>query len=1068
MNQYDIVKDKREEYFTVEEIISRFDEEYPNPMDAAVKIRRLKDIERLIQREVIMTHVLPFDFDKAAHFIDWGEQSEMYVYAPYEDVYIYYMASRDAMSKNDTKRYTTYQTMYNNALITFQAAYNRVHMPIRSYPSDRENLRQAFADQIEAVKKAGEKEIEEIDAKSESYATKEEVNSANAQQDRRLEALDEGLFLQNADISRTKARVEYLETAKKVSSVNGMSGDVLVTLGSLDSDTDHRTVTDGEKDRWNGMSSYDGLTDRPAINGITLTGDMTLDALGGVQRHQFDAAVGSLSGRIDTETEERKTAVTAEASTRLAQDAEEKRLREAADTAEAQDRAQADADEAQARAQADTALGVRIDGKQDKLTAGANITIRDNVISSTGGGGGTDYTGKCRIIGVGCEAYGKDADGNKVDYIEWMDISKKYENLNKNLYIDTSAMYGDGYLLLIDGNPYTYYESVGSGEKSEVIRVYGSDFITVEMVKIPIDDVISKYGHKIDDHFAYKFTGFKEGKYSIYSLIDHLNDRISANKVYGCLVLMNIDNPYNIPELTVDDIGRTFESSTVTGSLSSSATHAYHNNLVVSSDFGKSTILRPYTKVEDGDGNVVDIVYGKQRVYEPDLPEGVILRHEEHGAYVLYDALNESKQDKLTAGANITIRDNVISSSGGGGEDSRLTKMMADGGVGYITNGDSVTLDMNPSTNPNVKAYSLPYSGYEDKQFCFLSDSSKELVANQTYKVTYGSQTLNLTASDEADDGSPDVVGLIIDSVGGSNVVLQFVPANSPSMNTVLASVSPLFPDLTIDTSKNLFFVSFLQAGTALSVELGSDEIIHKISPEFISGGGASQFVTNILVDEDDPESYSADHDAEEIYEAIEDGKTCVFKFGGKTDESGSEFIFYASSYYYNVGAENSYYEVCTHPHIEFGDEEIYYTQAFICKENGESTVYIYEDTIPLGGNGSPVIIGLEFDFNKNDWVVPEDIDLAEICSKHKEDFTNSVRLEWNDNLFYPTRLDADDNQIWFSGNYLKQSAPFGGYQYVDSMVFIVNENGVYMYSSDNRINGLIDDKMGVIENGTY
>ncbi|MDO5828826.1 MAG: hypothetical protein Q4Q25_01615, partial [Methanocorpusculum sp.] len=143
MNQYDIIKDKREEYFTVEEIIARFDEEYPNPMDAAVKIRRLKDIERLIQREVIMTHVLPFDFDKAAHFIDWGEQSEMYVYAPYEDVYIYYMASRDAMSKNDTKRYTTYQTMYNNALITFQAAYNRVHMPIRSYPSDRENLRQA-------------------------------------------------------------------------------------------------------------------------------------------------------------------------------------------------------------------------------------------------------------------------------------------------------------------------------------------------------------------------------------------------------------------------------------------------------------------------------------------------------------------------------------------------------------------------------------------------------------------------------------------------------------------------------------------------------------------------------------------------------------------------------------------------------------------------------------------------------------------------------------------------------------------------------------------------------------
>lgn len=39
-----------------------------------------------------------------------------------------------------------------------------------------------------------------------------------------------------------------------------------------------------------------------------------------------------------------------------------------------------------ARADADTALGTRIDGKQDLLTAGPGITISDNVISATGQG----------------------------------------------------------------------------------------------------------------------------------------------------------------------------------------------------------------------------------------------------------------------------------------------------------------------------------------------------------------------------------------------------------------------------------------------------------------------------------------------------------------------------------------------------------------------------------------------------------------------------------------------------------------------------------------------------------
>ncbi len=125
---------------TAAELIARYDAERPNQISPETKLEWLKKLEKLIIREVILTHsgdprftannsTEPFDEDD--YFEDWGLASDLIVDVPYDDVYFYFIDTRAAANANDTKRYNMAMTLYNNAMVTYQQYYNRTYRPVR-------------------------------------------------------------------------------------------------------------------------------------------------------------------------------------------------------------------------------------------------------------------------------------------------------------------------------------------------------------------------------------------------------------------------------------------------------------------------------------------------------------------------------------------------------------------------------------------------------------------------------------------------------------------------------------------------------------------------------------------------------------------------------------------------------------------------------------------------------------------------------------------------------------------------------------------------------------------------
>ena len=140
------------------ELISQYNNERPNKVSDAVKLRWLMNVDRMIMNEVILTHEIGKDLedkvnvieegtegyavfdgvvvhpkkrvDAEAWFDGWDEQSELLAPEPYTELYLRYLDQRIAMNNNETARYNYVSKLYNDAYISYQAWYNRTHMPV--------------------------------------------------------------------------------------------------------------------------------------------------------------------------------------------------------------------------------------------------------------------------------------------------------------------------------------------------------------------------------------------------------------------------------------------------------------------------------------------------------------------------------------------------------------------------------------------------------------------------------------------------------------------------------------------------------------------------------------------------------------------------------------------------------------------------------------------------------------------------------------------------------------------------------------------------------------------------
>ena len=111
------------------EVMSRIDEVKANVMSDPEKIKYLDTLDRTVMREIIERH----EADAPETFCGYTEQTdrqtELLIYPPYDEAYIYYLSAMIDYSNGETALYNNSMSMFESVYDAFARDFHRTHMP---------------------------------------------------------------------------------------------------------------------------------------------------------------------------------------------------------------------------------------------------------------------------------------------------------------------------------------------------------------------------------------------------------------------------------------------------------------------------------------------------------------------------------------------------------------------------------------------------------------------------------------------------------------------------------------------------------------------------------------------------------------------------------------------------------------------------------------------------------------------------------------------------------------------------------------------------------------------------
>ena len=115
---------------TVAEAIRLVDGLKPNMYTLEQKVGWLNTLDGMLFRDVILTH----EHEAGAQFTPYDHRGDLrdtlIAPAPYDQVYTHWLASQIDLNNGEIEKYNENSALYNMALDTFTAWYNRYHMPL--------------------------------------------------------------------------------------------------------------------------------------------------------------------------------------------------------------------------------------------------------------------------------------------------------------------------------------------------------------------------------------------------------------------------------------------------------------------------------------------------------------------------------------------------------------------------------------------------------------------------------------------------------------------------------------------------------------------------------------------------------------------------------------------------------------------------------------------------------------------------------------------------------------------------------------------------------------------------
>ena len=114
---------------TINEAITTVDDLKPNGYSQSQKIQWLSSLDGLIKRQIIDTHEGGEDVVFNGYDDDTPIDTELLIYEPYTDAYIYWLEAKIDLSNREWASYNNSITKHNEVAEDFYRDYNRTHTP---------------------------------------------------------------------------------------------------------------------------------------------------------------------------------------------------------------------------------------------------------------------------------------------------------------------------------------------------------------------------------------------------------------------------------------------------------------------------------------------------------------------------------------------------------------------------------------------------------------------------------------------------------------------------------------------------------------------------------------------------------------------------------------------------------------------------------------------------------------------------------------------------------------------------------------------------------------------------
>lgn len=115
---------------TIIEAINSVDLHNPNSYTQENKIEWLSMLDGIIKTEIIDTHVGADKIEFDGYNADTPMDTVLLVPNPYDEIYTFFLESKIHWENEEYGKYNNAVALYNNALTSFQAYYNKTHMPL--------------------------------------------------------------------------------------------------------------------------------------------------------------------------------------------------------------------------------------------------------------------------------------------------------------------------------------------------------------------------------------------------------------------------------------------------------------------------------------------------------------------------------------------------------------------------------------------------------------------------------------------------------------------------------------------------------------------------------------------------------------------------------------------------------------------------------------------------------------------------------------------------------------------------------------------------------------------------